>query len=215
MRWTLGRESHPRLAVCGRAPEILGHRALRCQGGARTPAFRVTAGRLTARPPGNGYVCAYRDGESNPGLRVEGPVSSPLDHRGECGRGGTRTHNGSRPAPVQQTGSSSGRFPSSGPSVGVAPTTSSIPRTCSPPELQGPVLARLAGTIRTCGLRLRRAALCSAELRRGGVDGRSRTCIPRIRSPVPCPLGHVDLCAPWVSNPVCSGVRARCPTSQA
>ena len=73
----------------------------------------------------------------------------------------------------------------------------------------------LAGTIRTCGLRLRRAALCSAELRRDGVDGRSRTCIPRIRSPVPCPLGHVDLCAPWVSNPVCSGVRARCPTSQA
>jgi hypothetical protein len=56
-----------------------------CQGGARTPTFRVTAGRLTIRPPGIGY----RGGESNPGLRVEGPASSPLDHRGadaEAGR---------------------------------------------------------------------------------------------------------------------------------
>ena len=60
---------------------------------------------------------------------------------------------------------------------------------------KGLIWCGLAGTIRTCGLRLRRAALCSAELRRDGVDGRSRTCIPRIRSPVPCPLGHVDLCA--------------------
>ncbi len=109
------------------------------------------------------------------------------------------------------------------------------------PELQGPVLG-LAGTIRTCDLRLRRAALCSAELRRGGVDGRSRTCMFRFRRPAPCPLGHVDMCAtdgtrtrtlrldgpalepvelrrrgarPGGSNPVCSGVRARCPTSQA
>ena len=31
---------------------ILGHRAMCCQGGARTPAFRVTAGRLSARLPG-------------------------------------------------------------------------------------------------------------------------------------------------------------------
>ena len=57
---------------------ILGHRAMRCQGGDRTPAFRLTAGRLTPRLPGIGY----RDGESNPALRVEGPVSWPLDHRG-------------------------------------------------------------------------------------------------------------------------------------
>ena len=52
--------------------------------------------------------------------------------------------------------------------------------------------AGLAGTIRTCGLRLRRAALCSAELRRGGVDGRGRTCNLRIRKPAPSPFGYVD-----------------------
>ena len=44
-----------------------------CQGGARTPAFRVTAGRLSARLPGNCVAC--RDGESNPDFRVEGPAS--------------------------------------------------------------------------------------------------------------------------------------------
>ena len=84
-RWTPGRDSHPRLVVCSHAPELLGHRALTCsmscQGGARTPAFRVTAGRLPARPPGMALL-AYRDGDSNPALRVEGPASSPLDHRG-------------------------------------------------------------------------------------------------------------------------------------
>ena len=77
------------------------------------------------------------------------------------------------------------------------------------------------------------------------VDGRGRTCTLRLRRPVPSPLGHVDVapptglapatsgltgrrfhwlsygglsraaCAPWASNPVSSGVRARCPTCQA
>ena len=54
-------------------------------------------------------------------------------------------------------------------------------------------LLGLAGTIRTCDPRLRRAVLCSAELRRDGVDGRSRTCNLRIRKPAPCPFGHVDV----------------------
>ena len=61
---------------------LLGHRVMTpscCQGGARTPTFRVTTGRLALRLPG---IAWYRDGELNPGLRVEGPASSPLDHRG-------------------------------------------------------------------------------------------------------------------------------------
>ena len=38
---------------------------------------------------------------------------------------------------------------------------------------------------------------CSAPLSYGemSVDGRSRTCNLRIRSPAPCPFGHVDVCA--------------------
>src|SRR3989442_7807541 len=62
---------------------ILGHRALRCQGGARTPAFRLTAGRLAVRPPGT--ETTYRDGDSNPGFRIEGPASCPLDDHGVSG----------------------------------------------------------------------------------------------------------------------------------
>ena len=50
----------------------------------------------------------------------------------------------------------------------------------------------LAGTTRTCGLRLRRAALCPAELRRDGVDARGRTWNTRLRRPVLCPLSYVD-----------------------
>ena len=36
----------------------------------------------------------YRDGESNPGLRVEGPASCPLDYRGMWRKRWTRTHMG-------------------------------------------------------------------------------------------------------------------------
>src|SRR5947207_1774566 len=38
---------------------------------------------------------------------------------------------------------------------------------------------------------------CSAPLSYGevSVDGRGRTCILRLRRPVPCPFGHVDECA--------------------
>jgi hypothetical protein len=64
-------------------------------------------------------------------------------------------------------------------------------------------LPSLAGTTRTCGLRLRRAALCPAELRRDGlasratvklrsVDARGRTWNTRLRRPVLCPLSYVD-----------------------
>ena len=50
----------------------------------------------------------------------------------------------------------------------------------------------LAGTTRTCYLRLRRAALCPDELRRDGVDARGRTWNTRLRRPVLCPLSYVD-----------------------
>ena len=161
-----------------------------CQGGARTPAFRVTAGRLPARPPGMD-VGWYRDGESNPGLRVEGPVSSPLDHRGECGRGGTRTHNGLPRARVAH-GFLIGRVPSVRPSVGLAPTTSSVPRTCSPPELPGPGRAvspaRFERATSAFGGR-RSAPLSYGELAStAGVEPASF----RLRRPVPSPFGHVD-----------------------
>ena len=154
---------------------------LRCQGGARTPVFRVTAGRLAARPPGTDFD---RMGTAT-GIRT--PASGL---RARCldlstiAAWGPRWDSHPRPRPYQ------GR--------------------ALPPELQGRGLAvpigrrrerrllrragkaGLAGTIRTCDPRLRKAVLCSAELRRVGVDGRSRTCNLRIRKPVPCPFGHVD-----------------------
>ncbi len=54
-RWTPGRDSHPRDTVCSRAPRSSATGRC-CQGGARTPAFRVTAGRLAARLPGTNSV---------------------------------------------------------------------------------------------------------------------------------------------------------------
>ena len=42
----------------------------------------------------------------------------------------------------------------------------------------------------------------SPELRRGGVDGRGRTCTLRLRRPVPCPLDYVDVAPPTGFEPV-------------
>ena len=67
------------------------------------------------------------------------------------------------------------------------------------------------------------AAVLSSHLSYGElrVDGRGRTCTLRFRRPASSPFDYVDKvllhgtwCAPWVSNPVSSGVRARFPTSQ-
>ena len=55
LRWTPGRDSHPRVTGCNRAPRSSATGRC-CQGGARTPAFRVTAGRLAARLPGTGFL---------------------------------------------------------------------------------------------------------------------------------------------------------------
>src|SRR5438309_10469341 len=52
------------------------------------------------------------------------------------------------------------------PSVGVAPTTSSVAGTCSDSLSYKGLHCCLAGTTRTCDPRLRRAVLSSTELRR-------------------------------------------------
>ena len=173
MGWTPGRDSHPRVAVCSRVPES-----------SATGRWLPARG-SNSRLPGNSRTSvpldhlallvglAYRDGESNPGLRGEGPVSCPLDDRGECGggSGATRTPRGledpylfSRQAPDP---------------------AGSLPRGMG-----------LAGTSRTCDTRLRRAVLWSTELRRvcvstAGVEPASPGFVDRCLDP----LGHVDMLA--------------------
>ena len=49
----------------------------------------------------------------------------------------------------------------------------------------------------------------TTELRRGGVDGRIRTCMSRVRSPAPDPFGHVDVAPPTGFAPVTSGLTDR------
>ena len=97
-----------------------------------------------------------------------GPSSGRIASLG--GRGGTRTRTGSRPSRV------AGGFLiwpvpfHVEPSVGVAPTTSSIPGTCSDSLSYKGLHRCLAGTTRTCDPRLRRAVLSSTELRRAGAS---------------------------------------------
>ena len=93
-----------------------------------------------------------------------------------------------------------GRATTGGPSVGRsgsgtatgARTPTSGLRTRCPDRLDDRGMAspaRLERAISAFGGR--RSA--PAELRRGGVDGRGRTCILWVRNPVPSPLGHVDV----------------------
>jgi hypothetical protein len=114
-----------------------------CQGGDRTPAFRVTAGRLTARLPGTGTATARR------------PAPRPSRHG-------------------------------------------------------------LAGTTRTCGLRLRRAALSPLSygelvllLGFSRVDGRSRTCILRLRTPASSSVRPRRQAPPAGLAPATSGLTGR------
>lgn len=217
---------------------------MRCQGGHRTPAFRVTAGRLASRLPGNGTrlgstrfracrsngstsrACSearYRDGESNPGLRVEGPASWPPGPSRRGGSGGTRTHKGSHPylfsgqaphlagslprvdgAGLARTGERiggetsrphglaartprsrraphlAGSLPRVGPSVGFAPTASSVPGTCS-------VWLSYEGLARTGSTQVGPAARTACRpgvFRCSGLAGTTRTCDPRLRKAV-------------------------------
>ena len=109
----------------------------------------------------------------------------------------------SRPLPVFGTGPSSGRIASViEPSVGVAPTTSSVPGTRSDSLSYKGLTSRLAGTTRTCDPRLRRAVLSSTGYGELSVDGRGRTCTLRFRRPVPSPFGHVDVAPPTGLEPV-------------
>ena len=136
-------------------------------------------------------LLAYRDGDSNPALRVEGPASSPLDHRGVLRKRGDSNAHGppnpylfSRQAP-HPAGSLPGRKGwDSHPQrvatrAGVADRfliwpvpfrgalggsrTHDLVRTKDVLSLLSykglNCSLRLAGTIRTCDLRLRRAML--------------------------------------------------------
>ncbi len=87
------------------------------------------------------------------------------------------------------------------PSLGIEPSPHPYQRCAQPLSYKG---VGLAGTTRTCCLRLRRAALCPDELRRDdmplgrrqvrlpSVDARGRTWNTRLRRPVLCPLSYVD-----------------------
>jgi hypothetical protein len=166
---------------------------MRCQRRTRTPTVGVTVRRPSVRRSG----IEYRDGESNPGLRVEGPASCPLDYRGmlKRKRGDSNAQRPRGPLPVFGTGSSSSRITSlMEPSVGIAPTTSSVPgtRSCSLSYKGRASPARLERATPAFGGR------CSAPLSYGevSVDDRSRTCTLRLRRPVPSPFGHVDVAPP-------------------
>ena len=79
---------------------IFGDRAMGCQGGARTPAFRVTAGRLSARLPGMGTASPARFERATFafGTRRSSPLSyGELD--GVDGRSRTCNLRFRRPAP--------------------------------------------------------------------------------------------------------------------
>lgn len=149
----------------GPAEELLGRPSGRSPVSER-PNLRRPSKLFQSRPykpdvlPLDYLATAHRDGESNPALRVEGPVSSPLDHRGIGGRGATRTPKGWRLYLFSgQAPHPAGSLPR--PLAGalggdrthdLVPTKDAL---CMA-ELQG---HRLAGTTRTCGLPLRRAVL--------------------------------------------------------
>ncbi len=98
---------------------------------------------------------------------------------------------GVNPARPSRAGTPVGtRFTRRGePSLGVEPSPRPYRGRAQPLSYKG---VGLAGTTRTCCLRLRRAALCPDELRRDGVDARGRTWNTRLRRPVLCPLSYVD-----------------------
>src|SRR5919106_1390508 len=86
----------------------------------------------------------YRDGESNPDLRVEGPASFPLNDRGSSSsriasscpteRKGWDSHphrSEDRYPPSKRAPHLAGSLPRQGPSVGLEPTASSLPKKCS------------------------------------------------------------------------------------
>ena len=160
----------------------------------------------------------YRDGESNPGLRVEGPASSPLDHRGvheeAVGLAPTRA---SRPLPVFETGSSSGRIASEQPCVSPARferATFAFGTRRSAPLSYGELLVSTAGVEPASSGFVDRHLLHSAtstcapstglEPASSGLTGRRSN-----------QLSYDSMCAPWGSNPVLSRLRVGCPTRQA
>ena len=152
-----------------------------CQGGDRTPAFRVTAGRLTARLPGIALRVATGNRTPISELRARRLDQWTIATRAEAGR--LERPRVLRPVPVFETGSSSSRVTS---------------LSASPARFERATSA--LGTQCSGSAELRRVVGASTA----GVEPASL----RFRRPVPIPFGHVDLvlqCAPWVSNPVSPG----------
>ena len=168
------RESNPLRLGYGPSVRPFGPRRRGCQRRTRTSTVGVTVRRPAVRRSG----IEYRGGESNPGLRVEGPASCPLDYRGMEEAVGLAPTGTSRPLPAFGTGSSSGRIASVASPARFERATPAFGGRCSRPS----------------------------ELRRAGVDGTIRTCTLRFRRPVPCPFGHVDVAPPMGLEPmtVCS-----------
>ena len=170
---------------------LLGHSALAAEEGLEPPIYRLTAGR-----------CARSATPQGPQLQgPRGPVS-PARLGRACTAGGSRTRDllGESQACCRSTTAAPRwhRSVTSGGTWGVLvkralagrrTQTSPVPGACSTVELQGlglphgrqVKLPSLAGTTRTCGLRLRRAALCPAELRRDGRASREACEAPKRR----------------------------------
>ena len=143
----------------------------------------------------------YRDGESNPGLRVEGPASWPLDHRGEAEGG--RVERALPRSPERAA------LPTQVPRHWLSFRRAEAGRLERPRAAGTPTCFRdglliqpgrfLEAWSRRHGSNVRHppsdGGALSTELRRDGVDGRGRTCTLRLRRPVPSPLGHVDVSA--------------------
>lgn len=161
-------------------------------GGTLTPVTRFAAACLDPRPPGDALPeedsnphsrsnsptsfrlddlasSEYRDGESNPGLRVEGPASCPLDYRGMWRKRWTPTHKGLATPTLFRDRPLIWPVPCHEGALGGSRThDSSVPGTRSDWLSYKGLISdmRLAGTTRTCDPRLRRAVLSSTELRR-------------------------------------------------
>ena len=181
---------------------ILGHRAWRCQGGGRTLVFRVTAGRPCLWT--TWHRCGYRDGESNPGFRGEGPASRPLDDRGESsGSGATRT-----PGAITTRTCFSGLAPDPAGSLSCSHLRASPARfERATPAFGGPAIER---NDRAHPLELRRVLkvvwLVSTAGVEPAVSGFAGRCLR--------PLGYVDVAPPTGFAPATSGFDGPAPLSE-
>ena len=144
---------------------LLGHSALAAEEGLEPPIYRLTAGRCASSATPQGPQLQGPRGPVSParlGRARTAGGSRTRDLLGEsqaCCRSTTAARRWHRPV---TSGGTWGMLVKRA-LAGGRTQTSPVPGACSTVELQG---LGLAGTTRTCGLRLRRAALCPTELRR-------------------------------------------------